>query len=131
MVCPLLPYVSVDQRIKCLVPDCTGTTTINSIWINGKILQIDNPFTQELFRAFCFGLHEIGNKSLRPGAAIMSLFLHNVLGDRVMTLGSWASQAFLDYIWPKVLEWTNSMSQTMIQTDSFLDALNCPVPPTQ
>jgi hypothetical protein len=110
-------------------------TTINTIRINGKILQIDNAFTRKLFRDTCrnfggkvnfgFDPHEIGNKSLRSGAA-MSLFLQNVSGDRIMILGRWASRAFLDYIRPQVLEWTNNMSRTMIQNESFLDAPNLP-----
>jgi hypothetical protein len=134
-LCPVLRYVSVVQRIRRLIPDCTGDTTINTIKINGKILQIDNTFTRKLFRDTCsnfggkatfgFDPHEIGNKSLRSGAA-MSLFLQHVSGDRIMILGRWASRAFLDYIRPQVLEWTNNMSRTMIQTDNFLDAPNLP-----
>ena len=38
-----------------------------------------------------------------------------------MLLGRWSSDAFLVYIRPPVLEWTNQMSSDMIHFDSFLD----------
>ena len=53
---------------------------------------------------FGFHPHEVGNRSLRSGAA-MALFLK-----------------FRVYICPQVLEWTNNMSSDMIPFDSFLDA---------
>jgi hypothetical protein len=60
------------------------------------------------------------NKSIRSGAA-MVLFLQNVSSDQIMILGQWDSEAFLVYIRPQVLEWTNSMSKSMIAIDSFTD----------
>jgi hypothetical protein len=39
-----------------------------------------------------------------------------------MILGRWSSDAFLVYIRPQVLEWTNNMSCDMIHLDSFFDA---------
>ena len=37
-------------------------------------------------------------------------------------MGRWSSEAFLVYIRPQVLEWTNGLSETMIQINSFTDA---------
>ena len=37
-------------------------------------------------------------------------------------MGRWLSQAFLAYIWPQVIEWTNNMSRDMIRHDSYTDA---------
>ena len=51
----------------------------------------------------------------------MPLFLMNHSSDRIMLLGHWLSKAFLDYIRPQVLEWTNNMSMDMTQEDSFMD----------
>jgi hypothetical protein len=45
----------------------------------------------------------------------------NDSSDRIMLLGRWLSKAFLAYIRPQVLEWTNNMSLDMTQADSFLD----------
>ena len=37
-------------------------------------------------------------------------------------MGHWLSQAFLAYIYPQVIEWSNNMSCDMIRRDSFTDA---------
>ena len=51
----------------------------------------------------------------------MALFLRNHSTERIMILGRWSSDAFLVYIRPQVLEWTNNMSRDMISFDSFLN----------
>jgi hypothetical protein len=51
----------------------------------------------------------------------MALFLMDHSSAKIMILGRWSSDAFLVYIRPQVLEWTNSMSLDMIRFDSFLD----------
>jgi len=51
----------------------------------------------------------------------MALFLANHSPAKIMILGRWLSDAFLVYIRPQVLEWTNSMSTDMIHLESFLD----------
>jgi hypothetical protein len=70
---------------------------------------------------FGFNGKDIGTKSLRSGAA-MGLFLMNHSVAKIMILGRWSSDAFLVYIRPQVMEWTNQMSADMIAHDSFLDA---------
>jgi hypothetical protein len=69
-----------------------------------------------------FGLypHEIGNWSIRSGAA-MALFLKDHSTAKIMIFGRWSSDAFLVYIRPQVLEWTNNMPRDMISFNSFLD----------
>ena len=51
----------------------------------------------------------------------MSLFLMDHHPHKIMILGRWSSEAFLVYIRPQVLEWTNNMSHDMIRFDSFTD----------
>jgi hypothetical protein len=92
---------------------------------------INNDFTRHLLQFVCayyggdktfgFGPTVIGNKSLRSGAA-MALFLMNHSVAKIMILGRWSSDAFLVYIRPQVLEWTNNMSSDMIRHDTFFDA---------
>jgi hypothetical protein len=41
--------------------------------------------------------------------------------SKIMILGRWSSDAFLAYIRPQALEWTNTMSREMISVDSFFD----------
>ena len=52
----------------------------------------------------------------------MGLFLMNHPVAKIMILGRWSSDAFLDYIRPQVLEWTNQLSADIIHNDSFFDA---------
>ncbi len=52
----------------------------------------------------------------------MGLFLMNHPVSKIMILGRWSSDAFLVYIRPQVLEWTNNMSADMIKNNSFFDA---------
>ena len=51
----------------------------------------------------------------------MALFLKDHSVHKIMILGRWSSDAFLVYIRPQVLEWTNNMSRDMISFNSFLD----------
>ena len=51
----------------------------------------------------------------------MALFLMNHSPARIMILGRWSSDAFLVYIRPQVLEWTNNLSTSMIKVHHFTD----------
>jgi hypothetical protein len=52
----------------------------------------------------------------------MGLFLANHSTKRIMLMGNWLSQAFLVYIHPQVIEWTNNMNHDMIR-HSFTDMM--------
>jgi hypothetical protein len=65
---------------------------------------------------------DIGNHSIQSGAA-MALFLMDHHPTKIMILGRWKSEAFMDYIRPQVLEWTNLMSRDMLAFDSLTDLL--------
>jgi hypothetical protein len=51
----------------------------------------------------------------------MALFLKDHATAKIMILGRWSSDAFLVYMRPQVLEWTNNMSRDMVSFESFLD----------
>jgi hypothetical protein len=129
-LCPVLRYASQVARILRTVPGFSGSTTINTIATDGRVGLITNTYILHILRNTCytfgglttfgFSSNEIGNKSIRSGAA-MALFLNDVSTAKIMILGRWASDAFLAYIRPQVLEWTNNMSRDMIVTDSFFD----------
>jgi hypothetical protein len=130
ILCPVKRAASLVERILRLVPAHSTATTINTVHLQGATLTLTGEFLRDRLRATCstyggkaefgFDPHEIGTKSIRSGAA-MSLFLMNNSSDRIMLLGRWLSKAFLVYIRPQVLEWTNDMSMDMTQADSFLD----------
>ena len=98
--------------------------------LSNETSYVTDAFTLKLLRNTCntfggidtfgFHSHEIGNRSMRSGAA-MALFLRDHSVHKIMILGRWSSDAFLVYIRPQVLEWTNNMSRDMVSFDSFLD----------
>jgi hypothetical protein len=129
-LCPVLRFGRAVRRIVLTVPRWTPDTPLCALQVDDKTLLVTSTFTKSLLRHTChlfgglptFGFlpTEIGNRSIRPGAA-MSLFLMHHPKEWIMILGRWASDAFLVYIRPQVLEWTNNMSKDMIKLDSFLD----------
>ena len=52
----------------------------------------------------------------------MALFLMKHSPTRIKILGRWSSEAFMAYIRPQVLEWTDNLSNDMLHHDSFFDA---------
>jgi hypothetical protein len=138
ILCPVVRWGTIVLRIRRTIPGFSATTTVNTIRLGSKTLLIANSFTKKSLRTTCrifggkatfgFDPHEIGNKSVRSGAA-MALFLADVSTAKIMILGRWSSDAFLAYIRPQVLEWTNDMSLDMTRLDSFLDLGTTPPPP--
>lgn len=118
------------QRVIAFVPNWSLDTPLCSVAGLTSTKLITQSFTLRLLRHTCrvfggastFGFtpREIGNKSLRSGAA-MALFLRDYSVAKIMILGRWSSDAFLVYIRPQVLEWANAMSTDMTNFDSFLD----------
>ena len=135
VLCPVRRAASLIERIRRLVPNFSGSTTINTYAHKARqglvTLQLASGFLLKQLRHTCaslggkkvFGFEstEIGTKSIRSGAA-MGLFLANHSTERIMLMGRWLSQAFLAYIRPQVIEWTNNMSRDMIRLNSFTDA---------
>jgi hypothetical protein len=135
VLCPVRRAASLIGRIRRLVPAFAGSTTINSYTHQtnqGPVtLQLASGFLRSQLRHTCstlggkkvfgFDSMDIGTKSIRSGAA-MGLFLANHSTERIMLMGRWKSQAFLVYIRPQVIEWTNNMSGDMIRHDSYTDA---------
>ena len=129
-LCPVLRWASAVQRIIATITDHNDDTPMCSAATKQGTVLITSDFARDLLRHACaagggkstFGMHpeELGNKSIRSGAA-MALFLMDHSTAKIMTLGRWKSNAFLAYICPQVLEWTNQMSHDMVHLDSFLD----------
>jgi hypothetical protein len=131
VLCPVLRLHSLKSRIVQNVPNHTDDTTINTLQLAGRTVSISSLYLLRQLRSTCrlgggkpaFGFtpDDIGTHSLRSGGA-MALFLHDHSVPKIMIFGRWSSDAFLVYIRPQVLEWTNNMSQDMIKHDSFIDA---------
>jgi hypothetical protein len=131
VLCPVRRLASIVDRIYRRVPGTNTDTKINAAFPATRTLHITSDLLRRHMRNTCtlhggaktfgFDAVDIGTKSLRSGAA-MSLFLMNHPVHKIMILGRWSSDAFLVYIRPQVLEWTNNMSRDMINNETFLDA---------
>jgi hypothetical protein len=121
-------------------PNTNGSTTVNFFYdAKAKPTHQAQHLTQanirEHLRATCrlkpknyygYAPEEIGTHSLRSGAA-MALFLADEHPHKIMLLGRWSSDAFLDYIRPQVQEWTSGMSTLMLAHDMFHTAAHADI----
>ena len=132
-MCPVARLASLVQRIYRTIDPVLPTTAINAFQRPSVATGITPTYyLRSTMRSnvctlgggtavFGFAATEIGTRSIRSGAA-MSLFLMNHSVAKIMILGRWSSDAFLVYLRPQVLEWTNNMSTDMLRNDSFFDA---------
>ena len=131
ILCPVRRLASAVCRIRAH-PKANNQTSLCTVFLSAKNKpsEIDLDTIRQTLRDVCriyggsqtfgFAPSDIGNKSLRSGAA-MALFLNDHSPSKIMILGRWKSDAFLDYIRPQVLEWTSTMSRDMSNFDDFLD----------
>jgi hypothetical protein len=88
-------------------------------------LRITDTIALEIVRDVCrlrggkevFGFDplEIGNKSLRSGAAMaLALGPNNHNEMKIKILGRWRSTAFMAYIRPQILELTSNLAEDMV-----------------
>jgi len=119
------------QRVIKFVDGYNDDTPLCTFHKRGRRSKfITQDFSLKFLRKICvtcggverFGFHkdEIGNKSIRSGAA-MALFLNDHSSDKIMILGRWKSKAFLDYIRPQVVQWTRLFSNDMISFNNFFE----------
>jgi hypothetical protein len=130
-LCPIRRIASLVERIYRRVPSASLDTPINTMFLLSTESHASSTALRNFIRSSCtcgggkttfgFSASDLGTRSIRSGAA-MSLFLMNHPVHKIMILGRWSSDAFLVYLRPQVLEWTNQMSCDMIHIDSFMDA---------
>jgi hypothetical protein len=131
VLCPVRRLAALVSRLYRLVPTVGPDCSINTVHLTGRTAVITSKQLLQFIRSTCsimggkttfgFTAADIGTRSLRSGAA-MSLFLTDHSVHKIMILGRWSSDAFLDYIRPQVLEWTDNMSGDMIKHNNFWDA---------
>ena len=140
VLCPVRRLASLVARIHRMLPVVSPNTTINTTRLIATVGNISSTDVRNHMRSSCtasggmptfgYSATDIGTELLRSGAA-MGLFLMNHPVHKIMILGRWSSDAFLVYIRPQVLEWTNNMSSDMIKFNSFTDiATSQKSPPT-
>jgi hypothetical protein len=131
VLCPVLPFHSLQSRIARNVPNHTDDTIINTLHLAGRTVSISSLYLLRQLRSTCslgggkpaFGFTpaDIRTHLLRSGGT-MALFLHDNTIPKIMIFGPWSSDAFLIYILSQVLEWTTNMSHDMIKHDTFIGA---------
>lgn len=129
LLCPVLWFGRAVQRVYRFLPSIDDLTPLCSINFRRSKF-VTQTQTCDLLRKTCedwggesrfgFNAKQIGNKSFRSGAA-MALFLKNHSSDKIMILGRWKSKAFLDYIRPQKVEWTDLFSEDMISFENFFE----------
>ena len=113
VMCPVLHLASLVQRALRTVPDAGPETPTSTIYkLGNKVVETSCNLRRGLRTActkggcvttFGYSATDIGTRLLRSGAA-MGLFLMGHPVAKIMILGRWLSDAFLDYIRPQVLE---------------------------
>ena len=130
-LCPVIRFARVVRRVRKFFPNFSESTPLCSIDSHRHTSKfISKDFTRTLMKNVCrkfggsktfgFDPDQIGNRSIRSGAA-MALFLKGHSADRIMILGRWKSKAFLRYIRPEILSWTDLFSSDMISFDNFYE----------
>jgi hypothetical protein len=122
VLCPVLQAASLIERIHCLVPKFSGSTTINTYMPQASKGLVTLQLASGFLRSHIGGKNVFGFDKTEFGTTNMGLFLANHSTKRIMLMGRWLSHAFLVYIRPQVIKWTNNMSHAMIHHDSFTDA---------
>lgn len=106
---------------------CTIGTTPNRLRITDKLVLETIREVCRIYggkKTFGFDPQEIGNKSLRSGAAMaLALSRKNHSDMRIMILGRWRSYAFMAYIRPQIIELTSNLAEDMVDS-SVTDATN-------
>ena len=130
-LCPVRSWVRICQRVIGSLKKPDNETEVCQIGDGkGRSARVTSDQLIRLLRLTCsrygrekgYGIaeHELGTRSIRSGAA-MALFLRDHSVEKIMILGRWTSDAFLVYIRPQVLEWTNIMARDMASTQDFRD----------
>jgi len=130
-LCPVRAWARLCQRVIKTNRGVKKDTPVCEIGDGaGRTMRVTSERVAHLLKLTCgdpkrkrgYGMKpsDLGTRSIRSGAA-MALFLMDHSIEKIMILGRWSSDAFLVYIRPQVLEWTNIMAQDMARNKDFRD----------
>ena len=125
LLCPVRAAAKVVKRLLKQKPD-PAQFVFSYADKKNKLWDLTSKAALEHLRCFIasvdpvFGLKpkEIGTHSLRSSAA-MGMYLNGIPVYTIMLLGRWSSDAFLRYIRKQVEEFSNEVSQKMIQNPKY------------
>jgi hypothetical protein len=132
-ICPARAWARVCRRVRETVTGASDQTLAYLVGDErggGNNHQVSSDQIVRIIRTACrvfgdekgYGIkpNDLGSHSIRSGAA-MSMFMMDHLVEKIMILGRWSSDAFMVYIRPQVMEWTNIMLKDMAKAGSFTD----------
>ena len=110
--------ITYNMKIRTLR---SGALSFGEYWIgfSHKFVDTHSPqsdFSMELFLGF---LHKYVDTHSPRSEFSMELFLVRVYPETIMIMGRWSSNAFLGYIWIKVINLRKSISALMIGTHAL------------
>ena len=77
------------------------------------------------FETLGFTRHDVGTHSNRAGGAMM-MYLAKVPNFTIMMIGRWKSLVFLTYIEKQVMQFSEGVSKSMLQNDTFFNVPTIP-----
>jgi hypothetical protein len=130
-LCPARAWARVVRRVRSTVEGANRHTPAFQLSDqDDNTILISSERVSDLIRLNCeingvtkgYGCtpKDLGTRSIRSGAA-MGLFLMDHSVEKIMILGRWSSDAFMVYIRPQVLEWTNIMSRDLALAGNYRD----------
>mmetsp|Transcript_4792 Transcript_4792/g.6205 ORF Transcript_4792/g.6205 Transcript_4792/m.6205 type:complete len:400 (+) Transcript_4792:13-1212(+) len=127
LLCPVKAWAHIVQRIRSY-PGSTRNTPVNTFFINNELQQFKSKDAIDLLRASAealsekelgFTKEEIGTHSIRSGGA-MAMYLAGIQVYTIQLTGRWLSDAFLRYIRKQVLQFSENISDRMVDQEKFL-----------
>jgi len=127
VLCPIRAWADIISKVRA--SGGNDETPVCTLHRSDRKLEVSDENLKRMIRFTCKSLRhrfpdlkpsELGTRSIRSGAA-MSLFLMDHSVEKIKILGRWSSDAFLVYIRPQVLEWTNLMARDMVASHEHTD----------
>jgi hypothetical protein len=129
-ICPVRAWARICQRVRETVPGASGQPYAFRIGHEDGKIDISSEritrllrLTNEVYgpiKGYGCESKDLGTRSICLGGA-MALFLMEHSVEKIKILGRWSSDAFMVYIRPQVLEWTNIMARDMALAGNYRD----------
>ncbi len=126
LLCPVKAWAATVKRIHNY-PGSTRNTPVNTFLIGKKFYQFSSKDACDSLRSEAgkigekilgFKKEDIGTHSVRAGGA-MAMYLARIQVYTIQLIGRWKSDAFLFYIRKQVTQFSEDISNRMIEQENF------------
>jgi hypothetical protein len=111
------PNVSDDNKVCSFLEKDGSIRDIQATQVRERLKSIVTLIGEQTLG---FTADDVGLHSLWSGGA-MAMFLSKTSTIIMMRVGRWSSEAFLEYIWEQVQDFTVGVSENMIKYESFFN----------